>query len=310
VTERINPFEEETRALSWRFHQQWEPHRQRQLNFYFPADSLVNVEEDERIESWTDSFILIRPLRNILPFGTHLFHPEYSYFLDNSRQRIVDYAQEQIFYWHLAHATSWSGSPVEQIAVCVGDNYFWSTHVPTSQQNIITSLGAGIPVHFLNRFRVSHQVIELAFSQLCLISNPDLDNPYLIGVTPGDEFQYSFSDDTWRPTALEEQPLIDPPNFYLPLQSRPLALDAPSESLPSSSPRPSLPSLVSAWSFDDRPVIPDCTCTEDHCTCNVYPCICRKEICSCGYRPDTPPTPTNITLWHPGSHHLPSNPCA
>jgi hypothetical protein len=84
---------------------------------------------------------------------------------------------------------------------------------------------------------------ELAFSQLCLISNPDLDNPYLIGVTPGDEFQYSFSDDTWRPTALEEQPLIDPPSFYLPLQSRPLALDAPSESLPSSSPRPSLPAL-------------------------------------------------------------------
>jgi hypothetical protein len=99
-------------------------------------------------------------------------------------------------------------------------------------------------------------VIELAFSQLCLISNPDLDNPYLIGVTPGDEFQYSYSDDTWRPTVLEEQPLIDPLNFYLPLQSRPLALDVPPESLPSSSPCPSLPSLVSAWSFDDRPVIP------------------------------------------------------
>jgi hypothetical protein len=124
VTTQINPFELSDETLSHRFQQLFEPHRQRQLNFYFPSATLVNIEEDEKLEAWSDSYILIRPLRYILPFGQHLTHSQYTSFLDNSRNHLVDYAQEQLLYWHLSRAASWSGHPVENIVVCENNNYF------------------------------------------------------------------------------------------------------------------------------------------------------------------------------------------
>ena len=36
-------------------------------------------------------------------------------------------------------------------------------------------------------------------------------------------------------------------------------------------------------------------------------CLCqRREVCTCGYRPDTPPTPPHIQLWEPRDLVLPS----
>jgi hypothetical protein len=235
VTEQ-NPFALTDESLSHRFHLLWEPHRQRQLNFYFPSASLVNLAEDEKVESWSDSFVLIHCLRNALPFGTHLTRSEYANYLDNSRHNLVDYAQEQLLYWHLARATSWSGHPIEHIVVCENDTYFWNTHIPQHRASITRALGLGNPVYYLNRFRLSHQVIELAFSRLCLITTSDINNPHRIGVSSGDEFKYTWSDETWRPTVTSsDQPLIDPPDFYLPPP-----YDPPRESLPPSSPPPPL----------------------------------------------------------------------
>ena len=204
MTEQRNPFALTEESLTLRFHSLWEPHRQRQLDFYFPADTLVNTEEDHKIESWSDSYIIIRPLRSTLPFGTHLTQSEYSDFLSNSRTRIVDYAQEQLLYWHLAQATTWSGHPITQLILCKNDHYFWNTHVPLFQRGIIHSLGLQNPVLFLNRFRLSHDTIELAFSCLCLISTQDVDNPYRIGVSPGEEFTYTWSTNLWQTTSLNQ----------------------------------------------------------------------------------------------------------
>ena len=42
---------------------------------------------------------------------------------------------------------------------------------------------------------------------------------------------------------------------------------------------------------------------------NLRPRTCkceRREVCTCGYRPDTPPTPLHIQLWEPRDLVLPS----
>ena len=312
MTEQVNPFALQDQELSHRFHLLWEPHRVRQLQFYFPYSSLVNVEEDEKIESWSDSYVLVHCLRHALPFGTHLFRSEYTNFLENTRSRLVDYAQEQLLYWHLARSTSWSGHPIESIVVCEADNYFWNTHIPQHRQSIIDQLGLGNPVHYLNRFRLSHQTIEVAFSRLCLVSTENLADPYQLGVSSGSEFQYSWTDNTWRPTStVADQPLIDPPDYYLPPPySTPRSPLPRSDSLPPLVPTPRTPSPVSSWDSNPRRAPSECTCTPTRCDCNVWPCRCRNEVCTCNYRPDTPPTPPGITLWRPGSLYLPSNrPC-
>ncbi len=308
MTESNNPFALTEETLTLRFHSQWEPHRQRQLDFYFPQETLINTEEDNKIESWSDSYIIIRPLRDSLPFGTHLTRPEYSDFLENSRQRIIDYAQEQLLYWHLARATTWSGHPVSQIIICENDRYFWTTHIPLFQRSITHYLGLGTPVFFLNRFRLSHLEIELAFSCLCLVSSTDINNPYRLGVSPGDEFKYTWQTDTWERTVSRDNPeVINPTDYYLPPSYQIPSSPLPPSSLPALTTSPQTPASTETWETDPRPVIPECVCGTIQCNCNTYPCICRQELCTCSYRPDTPPTPTEVTLWRPGLDYLPSN---
>ena len=53
-------------------------------------------------------------------------------------------------------------------------------------------------------------------------------------------------------------------------------------------------------------VLPPPTWNEQPSITHCVRCWCRTDLCNCGYRPDTSPTPPNITLWTPGDKHLPS----
>jgi len=272
------------------------------LDFYLHPGSLTNTEEDEKLEAWSDSYILVRPLRNALPFGKHLPRAEYSDFLDNVRPHLVEYAQEQLLYWHLARATTWSGHPITQIVLCEEDRYLWATHVPAFRQDITRLLGLGAPVYYLSRFRLSHLVIELGFTRFCLLTSQNPDAPPRLGAAPGDDFEYSWTTNEWRliDTAPDDH-IVNPRYHFFP----PTYDNQPTTLPPSSLPRLT-PTSTGSWT-DPRPVIPECTCRVAQCACTTYPCICRSELCTCNYRPDTLPTPTEVTLWRPGLDYLPSH---
>ena len=115
----------------------FETHRERQLQTYYPEETLVDVSQDPLVESWTDPPFVLRKLREILPFSQVLGSQEYDYLVDQTLPRIVEAAQEQLLYWHLSSATSVYNHPADAVLLWNSDTYLWFLQVYPDQDSLI-----------------------------------------------------------------------------------------------------------------------------------------------------------------------------
>ena len=113
----------------------FESHRERQLQTYYPEDTLVDVSQDPLVESWTDPPFVLRKLRELLPFSQVLGSQEYNYLVDQTLPRIVEAAQEQLLYWHLSSVTN--VYPADAVLLWNSDTHLWFLQVYPDQDSLI-----------------------------------------------------------------------------------------------------------------------------------------------------------------------------
>jgi hypothetical protein len=283
----------------------FETHRLRQLQTWYPEETLIDVSRSELIDCWSNASKLLKDLYNLLPFGEALLPSQFEELVDQDLPKISRVAQEQLLYWHLSSATTIANHPVENILLWNKDDYFWFYHIPPREIELIAQILNGRRIRYLERFRLDYTEIQLTFQEIRLASHA---NGHRLAITEGREYTYKWANNTWENTLENpDQRLVDPRILHLPpdAPSDPAIIDFANtrrffeeEQLPPSSP-PSpttSDSLATGWGV-----------TSDQWN-RTTSCWCSgKEICDCGYRPDTPPTPPSVVLWAPGQAYLPSH---
>ena len=105
----------------------FESHRERQLQTYYPEDTLFNISQDLFVESWTNPPLVLRKLRELLPFSQVLGSQEYDYLVDQTLLRIVEAAQEQLLYCHLSSVTNIYNYPADTVLLWDSDTQLVTT---------------------------------------------------------------------------------------------------------------------------------------------------------------------------------------
>jgi len=298
----------------------FETHQERQLQALFPSESIVEANTDSSLLCWSENTQVVRHLRDLLPFGRILGPIRFSDFFNNTLALIVKASQEQLLYWHLAGTTTRNNYPEESLLLWNSDDHFWFNVVPIYENILIEQILGGEHLQYLERFRLDHNEIQFAFYDLRLASQASHQNRLV--TTEGREFVYKWRTQEWETTTTNpDQRLINPRIYYFPpdhpstrnqeyanprIQVNQEELsevlqEIIQEELPPSNPpsdvsNQSAPSSRSEWDLND----PSWN-RQSSCWCE------GKEICTCGFRPDTPPTPPSVVLWAPGFQYLPSS---
>ena len=283
----------------------FESHCERQLQTYYPEETLVNISQDPLVESWSNPPLVINKLQELLPFSQVLGSQEYDYLVDQTLPRIVEADQEQLLYWHLSNATNIYHYPADAVLLWNSDSYLWFLQVYPDQGSLIRRILRCEHIRYLEQFRLDYSEIQLSFHEICLITQPG--NHRLV-ITEGREHTYQWTRTYWE-TTLEnpDHHLVDQGVHHFPpanleeiflsrfnsegatiqehVDKQLLDQDLP----PSSPPSPS-PGSADHWEEQPAPTLPVVTQTE---------CWSEKEdICTCSYKyPNTPPTPPYIVLW-------------
>ena len=291
--------------------------RSRLLRTYFPLEDLVSGEEDQYLETWSEgNNILLRSLRTLLPFSQHLRRADLDHFVDHTLEPIVEASLRQIAYLQLAGIVNSTNAPIEIIYLTENEDHFWLRYVPENSRRIRELIYEGEHVYYLHSLLISYQGLEIQFNEVRVTTQnssgqpqfPIATNPPRFVYTEGRTYAYSWITGNWGETEVNpDDRLINPGTFTNPpLVPQSIAFafrnitppiedtSGPPEStdnLPPSSPQ----STASGWSDQPEPWNP-----------HLLRCWCEREVCSCGFRPDTPPTPPGIELWRPGQSVLPS----
>src|SRR6266702_1371553 len=280
----------------------FETHRLWQLNWYYPNLVICDISKDSQVDCWCEPPVVLTHLFYLFEFGKALYEESYNALVEDL-QGIVDAANEQLLYWHLADVSA------NQLLLWTNTDYLWFIHVPLRQEQYTQQLQNGLRIRYLDHFRLDYKGIRLTFQEIRLVSR---DSPPRLVITEGTELTYSWTTAVWETTLTNpKQNLVNPRVYHDP----PLSPTNPEliELLQARSLEPLVPSLLSRLSDPLPPSLDNSIETEESTnpddgwgeTTNQGPCWCRLEVCTCGYRPDTPPTPPNVTLWVPGSNHLP-----
>ena len=310
----------------------FEEHRLPIQNFYFPEEELVDLRTQPHIEFSCENPYLNLDLRRCLPFGHFLTTAQKTYLIgDRNKSQLLTHSRAQILYWYLARAEVGTlRRPVDHLAIYYETDQFWFNHIPANADAIIQRLYLNDHhCYFLQRFTLTHTFIQLEIGELRLITNehsPEIISRRNLVHIPGTTYHRSWTSEpnsNWQITRNHQDPrtvnpaqpyfwpptipgdpdfhptrdLQDPIHYYLPpLNTNQLITGSLQDS--------SLPSLTTKPHDWEVPP-PDPGWSARNPYRHNRSCNCGTELCYCGYRPDTPQTPPNVTLWTPGDHHLP-----
>lgn len=315
--------------------------RSQLLRLHFPPQDLVQALEETNLDIWSHGDnIIVRSLRNLLPFGRHLVRSDVDTFVDHTLQHISRAALEQLFYWQLAGTTNSLNEPLEHLILTEEENQFWCQYVPQNSRIILDLLYSEHHVYYLTRFYLTHDRIEIGFSEIRISTRlapgqppqnfPLNEYPPRLVITEGREYSYRWNTQIWTNSLRNpDQSIINPLVYYFPpLAPQSIAFAYRNTTPPVSAVLEPPHTLLDPEALVDAlrdfpetlpgreetlpPSSPRETSTsvwsEPQEDWNPHPlrCRCAKEVCDCGYRPDTPPTPPDIHLWRPHSQTLPS----
>ena len=154
---------------------------------------------------------------------------------------------------------------------------------------------------------MDYDLIELRFSEIRAIPIPG--GGHRLVYCDGTEYQYRWRTREWIVTLHNPDPrTLDPSEFSLHIAANPGASPATqSANTEAHTTDTELPSLLSRISDSLTPETEEETAVDLQIPEVRFPeCWCGIDVCSCPlFRLDTPPTPENIVLWHPGAQYLP-----
>ena len=320
----------------------WEQNRDQIRQSIFPQQHFVDLRHELHTEFHSESPYIYDQLRRLLPFGVTLTAAQKTLFTNPVGTNGFRQAyRQQLLIWYLHRVPNTAGEPITQLSIFYHSDQFWFGHVLPNRAWISHRLLSGTPIYFVQQFVINHSYLEIVFGELRLVTNrpeilPFLDEgntAWTIVHAPGDIIRFTYTQDSWETiNHFPSNQLVDPPQpYFLPLTAPPPGFqavpelylnyytslyDSVADRRPTFDPRQALlndsdfdttdtdsvpldlepvaPQPISGWEqLDNRPP------NQSQC------CFCEKELCSCGHRPNTPPTPSHITLWTPGDKHLP-----
>jgi hypothetical protein len=274
---------------------------------------LADLRDYVHITYWSEIHFVTEDLLNLLPFGRALGPTKFYEFVDLRFPTLLSFARQTLNYWEGSPVYTYNQDPVKELTLSFDETFFWHYYTPAKTQEITRSILQGNRIRFLSRFHLSETEIKVEFQEIRL-QTTDFGTR-LVGAL-GKEYTYKWSDSLWSISLLNSEiALVDPTSFYYPI-SEPNALGREAEyrdrlgiilqhqdnfgierdywnSVDSTETDSDLPELSSS---PPRILTPP---PLDHCGCGIDLCYC--DI----YRPDTPPTPPYIELWHPRLGHPP-----
>ena len=314
--------------------------RSQLLRLHFPQSDLVQALEDPELDAWSHGDnIVVRSLRNLLPFGRHLTRSDLDTFVDHTLDHVVSGALQQLYYWQLAGTTNSFREPIEHIILTEDETQLWLQYIPANHRVIQDLLYNGQHVFYLSRFYLTHDRIEIGFNEVRIITGPLAGQPRNVPIsafpprfviTDGREYSYRWNTRIWTNSLRNpDQRIIDPLTFiHPPLAPQSLAFAYRNRTPPIQTTLPTLQTVLDPEALASArnelaevlPVaedpLPPSSPTETTTSSWSIPqepwnphydrCFCEKEVCDCGYRPNTPPTPPGIHLWRPHDNTLPS----
>jgi hypothetical protein len=323
VSENVRRFTNEQRAL--RTQELFETFRTNLLSLYFPRELLIQLHNDPLVDCWSDANLITANLRTLLPIGRFITQEELGIFVDTKLPQIRDASREQLWYWHLSAATTSLNEPLDRLVVTPDEDRFWFHYVYDRIVQIREFLEEGTHLFWLDRFILDHRSIEIGFNEIrlstlyshALPAHLAALAPYYLVVTDGRDFHLNWQEGHWNTTLRNPDPsLINPRDHTLaPVIPESYTLRVPIAPVPPPI-GPTITVTAPPAQPDDDETLPPSDDDNSHdgwnspqpWTNHITNCWCRGELCTCGYRPDTPPTPPGIVLWTPRDANLPYQP--
>ncbi len=141
----------------------FETHRLWQLNWYYPNLVICDISKDSRVDCWCEPPIVLTHLFYLFEFGEALYKESYNALVEDL-QGIVDTANEQLLYWHLADVSA------TQLLLWTNTDYLWFIHIPPRQEQYIQQLRHRLRIHYLDHFWLDYEGIRLTFQEIQLVS--------------------------------------------------------------------------------------------------------------------------------------------
>ena len=185
-----------------------------QLQTYYPETSLLDVSRDELVSCWSNPPLILKKLREELPFGKVTAPWDFETFRDQVLERISSYSLEQFLYWHLAQSATVNNHPAETILLWVKDNYLWFIHIPPRRQEYIQHILAGEHLRFIKWFHLNYDQIQINFQELCLVTRDE--DSYDLVITNRVEYTYKWDTEVWETTLQNRDNFINPEVFHCP----------------------------------------------------------------------------------------------
>jgi hypothetical protein len=215
--------------------------------------------------------------------------------------------------------------PLDRLVITPDEDRFWFTYVYNHLVQIKELLEGGTHIFWLDRFILDHRSIEIGFNEIrlstlyshALPAHLGALSPYTLVVTDGREYHLTWREGHWNSTLHNPDPnLINPRDYTLapviPESHHTRALNVPSPTPVALIEGPP----VTTEPSDEEETLPPSDDNRSNIgwdspqpwTNHLTTCWCRGELCTCGFRPDTPPTPPGIVLWTPRTSNLPYQP--
>jgi hypothetical protein len=217
VSENVRRFTNQQRAL--RTQELFETFRTNLLSLYFPRELLIQLHHDPLVDCWSDTNLITANLRTLLPIGRFITQEELAIFVDTKLPQICDASREQLWYWHLAAATTSLNKPLDRLVVTPDKDRFWFHYVYDRLVQVREFLEEGTHLFWLDCFILDHRSIEIGFNEIrlntlyshALPAHLAALAPYSLVVTDGREFNLSWQEGHWNTTLRNPDPnLINP----------------------------------------------------------------------------------------------------
>ena len=112
----------------------------------------MNISEEEVVDCWSDSPLILKKLRDLLPFGQVQSNSQFQDFINQDLQQVAEAAQEQLLYLHLAKTTTVHNLPAKSLLLWSNDDHFWFHHMALRRGLLVTQILQGEQICWLEHF--------------------------------------------------------------------------------------------------------------------------------------------------------------
>lgn len=137
------------------------------VDHLFLSGTTLSLDIDPTVEYRCGSHLILKELRQLLPFGRTLDNAQVATVAINHPSRLLKACEAQLLFWHLRRNPHWMTKQlVSSLTIVKEEDHFWFHYISHICQLLQSHLLSGWPIQFLERFVLNHQHVQLEFEEL------------------------------------------------------------------------------------------------------------------------------------------------